>query len=118
MADLALVADENVHAQIIEHLRSRGVAVFSVREQIPGISDDEVARIALDREAVLVTEDSDFGELVFSRGVHSLGVVFLRYSFSDVETVARQLSDAVLNRELRGRFSTVTKNRIRQRLLP
>ena len=75
---MTLVADENVGRGIVERLRWDGHSVAWVAELSPGISDEEVLRLAADGPAVLVTEDKDFGELVYRRGLAHAGVVLVR----------------------------------------
>ena len=60
-----LVADEGVERQIVEQLRQNGHTVIYVAELAPSISDDQVLQQANERQAILVTVDKDFGELVF-----------------------------------------------------
>jgi predicted nuclease of predicted toxin-antitoxin system len=61
---LTFVADENVDKQIIERLRGDGFKVLSIAENRPGISDEEVLRMAADQNAILITADKDFGDFV------------------------------------------------------
>lgn len=59
------LADENVDLPIIARLRELGYNVQSVAEGWPSLNDTQVLQWALERQAVLLTEDKDFGELVF-----------------------------------------------------
>jgi predicted nuclease of predicted toxin-antitoxin system len=73
-----LVADEGVDGPVVQRLRNDGHDVIYVAELSPGVTNDDVLRQANDRDALLVTADQDFGELVFrQRLVHS-GVLLLR----------------------------------------
>ena len=73
-----LVADENVDRGIVERLRRDGHQVVWVAELSPSAPDEDVLAIAVTHHAVLVTEDKDFGELVYRRGLAHSGVVRLR----------------------------------------
>ena len=59
-----LVADESVERQIIMALRDAGHDVLSIAESDPGLPDDRVLALAARERAVLLTLDTDFGELV------------------------------------------------------
>jgi predicted nuclease of predicted toxin-antitoxin system len=59
------LADESVDRQIVDHLRQDGHHVWYVAEMEPGVSDDAVFDLANREEALLLTADKDFGELVF-----------------------------------------------------
>jgi predicted nuclease of predicted toxin-antitoxin system len=64
-----LLADEGVDRQIVERLRQEGYSVLYIAEMDPGISDDLVLDKANQVEALLLTADKDFGELVFRQQV-------------------------------------------------
>ncbi len=59
------VADEGVDNQIVKKLREEGHQVLYIAEMDPGISDDEVLHQANSQNALLITADKDFGELIF-----------------------------------------------------
>ncbi len=60
-----LVADESVAGPIITRLRADGHVVRSIREIAQGDPDDMVLRDSVVQAAPLLTEDKDFGELVY-----------------------------------------------------
>src|SRR5262245_61172078 len=65
---MMLLADESVDRMIVERLRADGHDTLYVAEMSPGITDDEILREASSRNALLLTEDKDFGELVYRLG--------------------------------------------------
>jgi hypothetical protein len=76
---LRCLADESVDSAITRRLRREGHDVRSVAEEYPGSSDEEVAAIALADERILLTEDRDFGRLVYARLQATCGVILMRY---------------------------------------
>ena len=60
-----------------EALRDLGHDVFSAQENCPQASDEALLALAHKDERVLITEDKDFGELVFLRGLPHPSVVRL-----------------------------------------
>jgi len=74
------LADENIDSQIVQQLRDEGYTVLYVRELEPGISDDQVLDLANQVSAILITNDKDFGELVFRLRKINSGVILLRLS--------------------------------------
>jgi predicted nuclease of predicted toxin-antitoxin system len=72
------VADENIDTEIIEELKKGGYNILSISDECPGVPDEEVLRIANDHNAILLTGDKDFGELIFRRGLESSGVILVR----------------------------------------
>lgn len=72
---MILLADENLDRSVIARLRQHGHEVLAVAEMEPGIEDPVVLSRANERNALLVTEDKDFGELVFRQGLVHAGVI-------------------------------------------
>lgn len=75
---MILLADENIDRPIVERLRQEGYNVLYVAEMAPGISDVDVLDMARKENAILLTSDTDFGELVFRQKRISSGVVLFR----------------------------------------
>jgi predicted nuclease of predicted toxin-antitoxin system len=73
-----IVADEGVDKQIVDRLRSEGHDVLFIAELEPGIDDDTVLMRSRKSDAVLLTADKDFGELVFRQRLLHSGVVLIR----------------------------------------
>lgn len=74
------LADEGVDFPVVQRLRSDGHEVLYVAEMDPGISDEEVLAAANDKNALLLTADKDFGELVYRLRRISAGVLLIRLS--------------------------------------
>ncbi len=89
------LADENIEAAVIKALRDLGHEVFEVRRLKPRAGDDEVVSLARERTCVLVTNDKDFGELVFLQGKRIPGVLLLRPAGSSGEEKAPTVRAAV-----------------------
>jgi len=115
------VADESVDFPIVERLRQDGHSVWAVVEMDSGISDDLVLDHANRQNAVLLTADKDFGELVFRLKRLNFGVVLVRLAGlpprRKAEIVARAVEEK--GEELKDAFSVITANtlRVRQRLV-
>ena len=68
------MADESCAGPVIRALREAGHDVIAIAESAKGASDEAVIERALAERRVLITEDRDFGELVYARGRSSAGV--------------------------------------------
>lgn len=76
--DFPLLADENVHPEVIEFLREAGLDVESVSEQGQfGLPDSQVLQQATEAERVVLTHDSDFGGLALM-GAKFIGIIYIR----------------------------------------
>lgn len=59
------LADEGVDFPIVQRLRNDEHQLLYVAETDPGISDENVLAAANEKNAMLLTADKDFGELVY-----------------------------------------------------
>jgi predicted nuclease of predicted toxin-antitoxin system len=111
------LADEGVDRPIVERLRQVGYHVLYVAEMAPSISDDEVLDLANRHNALLITADKDFGELVFRLGRINQGVVLLRLAGLMPARKAVLVVDAlqVHAPELLNAFSVISPGMIRIR---
>jgi predicted nuclease of predicted toxin-antitoxin system len=73
-----LLADESVDRIVLDGLRHDGHALRAIRELQPGMPDDAVLELARREGLPLITEDKDFGELVFRERRASAGVILVR----------------------------------------
>ena len=114
---MKVVADESVDQPIVDRLRSEGHEVAAVVELDPGISDEEVLAISNDLDAVLITSDTDFGELVFRQRLNSAGVILLRFAGLSMDTKANLVSRVVNEhgQEFSASFSVIGPTTVRIR---
>ena len=112
-----VVADENFPGPALTALRTAGWDVFSILEECPGISDEDVAALCTEQERILLTFDKDFGELIFRRGLAvGSGVVLFRIATASPEEAASVVLALVESQvDLKDNFLVVTKEKIRVR---
>lgn len=117
---MRLLCDEGVDRPIVDALRRAGQEVSYVAELSPGIDDDEVLARAAEEQAVLVTVDKDFGELVYRQGRIHHGVLLIRLHGLAASDKAQIVVGAVADHgaELPGAFAVIDRNRIRIRRIP
>lgn len=109
------LVDESCDSLVIDVLRSGGHDVLAVAAWNPGATDTEVIELALRDGRVLVTEDKDFGQLVYAAGHGHNGVVLLRYPFVARRHIATALSELAASRgaALSRAFAVIEPGRIR-----
>jgi len=112
-----LVADEGVDRAVVDRLRRDGHTVVYVAELYHSVADDEVLRQANTRNALLITADKDFGELVFRQGQAHSGVILLRLAGLANATKAELVAEVCRERgaELLGAFGVVAPGQVRIR---
>jgi len=73
------LADESCDFAAVRALRAGGHDVAAVAEISPTAEDAEVIDLSVARQRILLTEDKDFGQLVYAHGKETVGVVLVRY---------------------------------------
>jgi len=112
-----ILADECIDQQIVARLRSEGYNVLYVAEFDPGIPDDVVLKQANECDAMLLTADKDFGELVFRlKHIHG-GVMLLRLAGFSPEQKADIVAEVFQHHAqgLQHNFSVVSPGMVRIR---
>jgi len=112
-----LLADESVDFRIIRFLREKNINVYSILENHPGIPDNQVIEIAKEKHSILLTEDSDFGEFVFSFQNKANSIIFLRYDTKHIEEIKLTIINILEKYQsaLYGKFVVITPTKIRLR---
>ncbi len=76
---MEFLADESCDFAVVRALRAAGHDVLAVVETARGAKDEIVIALARREKRVLLTEDKDFGQLVYAAGEGSRGVILLRF---------------------------------------
>ncbi len=79
---MRFLADESCDFAVVKALRKAGHDVKAISEMSPGISDEEVAMLSVDEMRILITEDKDFGQMIYAKSQASAGVIFIRFPAS------------------------------------
>jgi len=117
---MRFLADENMPGPAVAALRASGHDVLWIRESTPGASDAAVLELAQRDRRVLVTADTDFGELAFHSGLPAqCGVVLVRLDWAEPDGDNRAVATALSSRDdWSGVFAVVERDRVRIRPLP
>ena len=112
---MRFLVDECTGPKVAEWLRIQGYEVFSVFDDGRGISDDEEFAKASAESWILVTNDKDFGEIVFRENRQHHGIIFLRLDDERTDSKINVLRQLITNYsdKLPGQFVTVTENKVR-----
>ena len=73
-----IVVDESVDHAVVTSLKESGFLIFAVAEEAPSIPDRRVLEIACINNALPITEDKDFGELVYRFQLEHSGILLIR----------------------------------------
>lgn len=112
---MKFVADENLHRQIIDELRQAGHEIIAIAEVSPGIVDDDVLALSVRENVPLLTEDKDFGDLVFHQQLPSAGIVLIRISGMPLPQKILHLKQAIqqYGAQFHNAFSVISDRAVR-----
>lgn len=86
---MKFLLDENISKSVALFLTQLGHTTFRIKKIYPGAEDFQVLELAIEKEAILITLDKDYGELVFKEGRLHTGIVFLRLDDQTISNVKR-----------------------------
>jgi hypothetical protein len=114
------LADESCAGPVIRALRAAGHDLVAIAEVQAGARDEVVIERAVNEDRVVITEDRDFGELVFARGHSSTGVLFEKFHRKARSIKPASVAEAVakLGIRLQASFTVVEPARVRVRRRP
>jgi predicted nuclease of predicted toxin-antitoxin system len=114
---MKILADENIEREIVDALRRAGHIISDIKETTPGIEDTDVLMIAADSNSILLTNDKDFGELIYRDRLASKGVILLRFGKLEIAERIELLLGVLGEREseLQGAFTVITSTGVRIR---
>lgn len=99
------LANENISQISIELLRLKGFSILIIKENNRGISDRIVLQITKDHNAIILTFDKDYGEILFRENWFPAPSIVFRKLY--------ELSES--NFQLNGFFTVIEEFGLRQR---
>ena len=102
---------------MVNYLRTAGHNILAVAEAMPQADDQDILARATSEGRILITNDKDFGELIFRSGQAHHGVVLLRLrdeSPANRVRVMKGLLGQYADR-LAGHFTVATEGSVRIR---
>ncbi len=117
---MKFLADESCDFSVIHTLRQSGFDVKAIAEISPRAEDLHVINFACNEKRILITEDKDFGQLVYAYGQGSQGVIFIRYPSPGRQKLPSEILSLVNlhGQKLESSFTVVQPGRVRIDNLP
>jgi predicted nuclease of predicted toxin-antitoxin system len=109
------MVDECTGPKVANWLKGKGHDVFSVYNEARGMDDESLLRKANAENYILITNDKDFGEIIFRLKKPHKGIILLRLESQKAEikiTVLEKLIKSHSDR-LQGTFVVVTEKNVR-----
>ncbi|WP_375462223.1 DUF5615 family PIN-like protein [uncultured Enterovirga sp.] len=116
---MRFLADENMPCAAVQALRQAGLDVASVTEGHAGLADHAVLAWAAREDRVLLTFDTDFGELALQAGLpQQCGIILFRRPMPSPGKAASWIALTIGSRsDWAGHICVVEPGRIRMRPL-
>lgn len=114
---MKLLTDENVGLEVVKFLRQADHDVASAIEEFKGYDDISILAKAVKEDRILVTSDTDFGELIYHQNFPHKGIILLRLDDETNPNKIKVLSNLLKTHknELKNNFVVATETRIRIR---
>lgn len=114
------LVDESVDFPVVLFLRNKGYDLTSIAEYSPSVEDIKILKRAYEQSRILLTNDKDFGYLVFKKKLKSKGLLLFRLKDQSSQAKIEVLRFILENykERLQGNFIVATKNKIRIRKIP
>ena len=116
---MRFLADEFCNGDLVAALRHDGHDLLFVPDLMAGATDEVVLARAFDEGRILLTEDKDFGELVYRLQLPARGIALMRFAPTDRARKIPRLRAliAYYGSRLEGLFVTLEADKIRARPL-
>jgi len=117
---MKFIVDECTGSAVTQRLRAAGHDVVAVAEITGQAEDRSIFDTAAEEKRILITNDKDFGDLVFRQGFLHRGVLLLRLQDDSAPNRVRVVKSVLdgYGHILKGNFLTATERQIRVRYFP
>jgi predicted nuclease of predicted toxin-antitoxin system len=73
------LTDENIDNEVLVLLKTYGFDIFDIKEQqLWGLSDKDIIEKAFADQRIIITQDSDFGTMIYRDQSAFYGLIYLR----------------------------------------
>jgi predicted nuclease of predicted toxin-antitoxin system len=112
---IKFMADVNIEKGIVECLLKHGFDVKWIPDYNCEMNDADLLAMANNEKRILITNDKDFGELVFLRKQNAFGIILLRVKAQNTKMKVALLEKLILNykKKLPNHFIRISKNKFK-----
>ncbi len=112
---LKFLADVNIEKTIIEEIKALGYDIICVTNINPGMPDTEVCKLANKENRILITNDKDFGEIVFRQKSISSGIILIRLKRHSIKEKIKLVKKLLIfyKDKVHNHFVVINQNKFR-----
>ena len=115
--NLEFFADENIPAELIIWFQSKGFAITGVKAQnIEGCSDEAIIEMCNLSNQIILTQDNDFGKLIFTTSIQFYSIFYLRPGHFDGSFHIPTIERILKNPEFIQKGTLIIGQRIKQKI--
>lgn len=114
---LSFFADENISSDLIHWIKSQGYEISSViEEKMQGTSDINIIKKCFDLNSIIITQDNDFGKLIFTTTIPFYSIIYLRPGHFDGKFHIPTLQSILKNKKLIQKRTLIIGQRIENKI--
>ncbi len=114
---LSFFADENISNDLIQWIKSQGYEISSVIEKkMQGTSDINIIKKCFDLNSIIITQDNDFGKLIFTTEIPFYSIIYLRPGHFDGKFHIPTLQSILKNKKLIQKRTLIIGQRIENKI--
>jgi predicted nuclease of predicted toxin-antitoxin system len=115
MVEIKFLADVNVEKPIVDYLSKQGYDIKWVPDYDCQIDDEDLLRMANEERRILITNDKDFGDLIFLQKKLSVGTILFRVKDQKSQGKIKLMKKLLMGHrdKLLNHYVVITKLKIR-----
>ncbi len=115
MNGIKFLADVNIEKPIVDFLSRQGYDIKWIPEYNCQMTDEDLLELANKEKRVLITNDKDFGELVFFQRRVGMGIILFRVKGQSTKEKVKLIRKLLMSypEKVSRHFVVLTKNKIR-----
>ncbi|MDI6713935.1 MAG: DUF5615 family PIN-like protein [Thermodesulfovibrio sp.] len=113
---MRFLTDENLFEPIVEYLRDLGHDVLNIRDNLSGIKDDEVYKIACEQNRIIITMDKDFSKIFRFHPKYCGGIIVVkiyRHTIKETCEIFKKFFIMLKEKDIFGNLIVISPNGIR-----
>ncbi len=77
--EMFFFADENIPTELIKWFEEKKILISGiVKENLFGAGDEDIIRKCFQEKRIILTQDNDFGKIIFTQAVPFFSIIYLR----------------------------------------
>jgi predicted nuclease of predicted toxin-antitoxin system len=115
MTEIKFLADVNVEKPLAEYLLEQGYDIKWVPDYDCEMSDEDLLQLANEEKRIFITNDKDFGDLIFLQKKLNVGTILFRVKDQKSQEKIKLMKKLLMGYrdKLLNHYVVMTKNKIR-----